>query len=186
MDGGSRPRVALLRGINLGAARRLPMAELRQVVTGLGWQQVATYLQSGNVIFQAPGSDADVAERLSSALAERFGLRVDVVVRDGVRLGALLAAHPFADGDPAQVVIACCDRIISADALARLEGLRSGAERLQPAESGCDLYASFPGGQARSRLAAGLIAAIAPATGTVRNLRTLGAVADLLGAEPAG
>lgn len=179
-------RVALLRGINLGPSRRISMADLRQIATGLGWAQVATYLQSGNLIFGARGSDADLAEQLSSALHERFDLDVDIVVRDGVRLSALLAAHPFADGDPAQVVIACCDRPIGADALERLERLRSGAERFQPAEGGCDLYAIFPDGQARSRLAAGLIAAIAPATGTVRNVRTLAAVTDLLRAEPAG
>lgn len=179
-------RLALLRGINLARHRRVAMAELRQVVVALGWTEVATYLQSGNLVFQAPGSDADVAAQLSGLLHTQFGLDVDVVIRDRDRVAALLAGQPFVHPDPAQVVIACCDRPIEPAALARLETLRTGEEEVRLAEGGCDLYAIFPGGQARSRLAAGLIAAIAPATGTVRNVRTLAAVTDLLRAEPAG
>jgi len=184
MGSSSGLRVALLRGINLAAARRISMADLRRAAVDLGWTSVATYLQSGNLIFQAAGNDADLAGQLHAALAAGFGLEVDVVIRDGARLSALVDAHPYRDGDPAQVVIACCDRPIESAALTRLAGLRVGEERFQLADSGCDLYAIFPDGQARSRLASGLIGALAPATGTARNLRTMTAVADLLRAEP--
>ncbi|MBI4935670.1 MAG: DUF1697 domain-containing protein [Actinobacteria bacterium] len=176
--------MALLRGINLAGTRRIVMADLRRVAEDLGWTSVATHLQSGNLVFHASGSDAGVAGQLRSALAAGLGLDVDVVIRDAARLRALVDAHPYRDGDPARVVIACCDRPIEAAALTRLAGLRAGEERFQLADSGCDLYASFPDGQARSRLASGLIGALAPATGTARNLRTMTAVADLLRAEP--
>lgn len=179
-------RVALLRGINLAAARRIAMADLRRVAEDLGWTSVATHLQSGNLIFRASGSDADAGRQLSAALAARFGLEVDAVIRDAARLSALVDAHPYRDGDPTQVVIACCDRRIEEAALARLERLRADAEAFRLADSGCDLYAMFPDGQARSRLAAGLIEALRPATGTARNLRTMTAVADLLRADAAG
>lgn len=184
MSDARQRRVALLRGINLAAARRIAMADLRRVAEDLGWTSVATHLQSGNLIFQTSGSDADAAGQLSAALAARFGLDVDVVIRDAAQLGALVDAHPYRDGNPSQVVIACCDRPIEAEALTRLAGLRAGDERFQLADSGRDLYAIFPDGQARSRLAAGLIGALLPATGTARNLRTMTAVADLLRAEP--
>ncbi|PFG16759.1 uncharacterized protein (DUF1697 family) [Propionicimonas paludicola] len=179
-------RLALLRGINLARHRRVAMAELRQAVVALGWTGVATYLQSGNLVFQAPGSDPEVAAQLSGLLRERFGLDVDVVIRDGARLATLLAGQPYPEGDPARTVIACCDRAVPEPAVARLAALRIGDERFALAESGCDLYAIFPDGQARSRLAAGLIDALAPATGTARNLRTMTALSDLLSAKHAG
>lgn len=162
------------------------MAELRQAVTELGWTGVATHLQSGNLLFEAPGSDPEVAAELSGLLQSRFGMAVDIVIRDRPRLAALLKSQPFVHPDPTQVVIACCDRRIEEAALARLERLRADAEAFRLADSGCDLYAMFPDGQARSRLAAGLIEALRPATGTARNLRTMTAVADLLRADTAG
>lgn len=182
---GLAPRVALLRGVNLGPQRRVSMAELRALASGLGWTGVATHLQSGNLVFQAPGSDADVAGQLGAALNQRFGLHIDVVIRDQERLRTLLEAHPYAGGDPSRVMVACGDRPIEAAALDRLGRLRRGDEQFALAASGQDLYASFPDGQARSRLAAGLIEALSPALATARNLRTMSTLVDLLRAEPA-
>jgi uncharacterized protein (DUF1697 family) len=174
-------RVALLRGINLGGGRTLPMAGLREVATGLGWADIATHLQSGNLLFRAPGSDADLAARLSAAIRKEVGMEVDVVLRSGAELAALVGEHPFADGDPSRVVIACSDRVVGELAARRLADLASGAERVRVAETGRDVYAHFPNGQAGSKLAAGLIASLRPATGTARNLRTMTRLADLLG-----
>lgn len=173
-------RVALLRGINLGPHRTIPMAGLRDVAEHLGWTDVATHLQSGNLLFRADGDDADVAKRLSTALRGEFGLGVDVVVRTGPQLCALVDAHPFAGGDPSRVVIACCDRPVGELAARRLAELATGRERVQVAASGTDVYAHFPDGQAASKLAAGLVAAVRPATGTVRNLRTMRRLTELL------
>jgi uncharacterized protein (DUF1697 family) len=173
-------RVALLRGINLGGGRTVPMARLREVAEQLGWTDVATHLQSGNLLFRAPGSDADVAARLEKALQAEFGMAVDVVVRTGEQLRALVDGHPFADGDPSRVVIACCDREVGELAARRLADLATGAERVVVAGTGTDVYADFPAGQAGSRLAAGLVAGLRPATGTVRNLRTMSRLVELL------
>jgi len=171
-------RAALLRGINVGGARKVPMAELREVAAGLGWTQVATHLQSGNLLFSAAGADAELAGELTAALQERFGMHIDVVVRTGEQLRQLVAGHPFADGDPAHVVIACCDRPVSKAAAAKLAGLVAEGERLQVV--GADIYADFPEGQARSKLAVQLVSALKPATGTARNLRTMTKLAELL------
>jgi uncharacterized protein (DUF1697 family) len=173
-------RVALLRGINLGGNRVIPMARLREVAQGLGWTDVATHLQSGNLLFRADGADAEVATALSDALVGEFGVAVDVVIRTGRQLRELLDAHPFADGDPSRAVIACCDRDVGELAPRRLADLASGRERVQVAATGTDIYADFPDGQAASRLAAGLVASLRPATGTARNLRTMGKLAELL------
>lgn len=171
-------RVALLRGINVGGARKVPMAELREVATDLGWTEVATHLQSGNLLFTADGSDVALSKTLTGALKEQFGLDIDVIVRTGAELRRLVAGHPFADGDPAHVVIACCDRPVSTAAAEKLEKLAVEGERLQVV--GPDIYADFPDGQARSKLAAQLVSALKPATGTARNLRTMTKLAELL------
>lgn len=171
-------RVALLRGINLSGARRVAMADLRELATGLGWTEVATHLQSGNLLFSAVGDDVELSRTLSAALAQRFGMEIDVVVRTGEELRRLVAGHPFADGDPAHVVIACCDRPVSAAAQQKLATLAVDGERLQVV--GADIYADFPDGQARSKLAAQLISALKPGTGTARNLRTMTKLAELL------
>ncbi len=177
---GSR-RVALLRGINLGGGRTVPMAKLRAVAEGLGWSDVSTYLQSGNLIFVSGEPDAQAARRLTSAIRGEFGLDVDVVVRTGAQLRMLVDAHPFAGGDPSRVVIACCDRPVGELAARRLADLAAGAERVEVAATGTDVYADFPDGQAGSRLAASLVSVLRPGTGTARNLRTMTKVAELLG-----
>ncbi len=175
-------RVALLRGINLGPNRTLPMAGLREVASSLGWTDVATHLQSGNLIFASPAGDREAARLLGEAVQDRFGIGVDVVIRGGAHLRALIEGHPFADGDPARVVIACSDRLVGELAVRRLTALATGRERVALASSGTDIYAAFPDGQAASKLAAGLTAALRPATGTVRNLRTMTRIAELLDA----
>ena len=171
-------RVALLRGINLAGSRTLSMADLRDVACGLGWTEVATHLQSGNLLFTSAGTDAELVGRLTAALCERFGMGIDVVVRTGKQLRRLVAEHPFADGDPSRVVIACSDRPVSTEAAAKLAGLATPNERIKVA--GADIYADFPDGQARSKLAAQLVSALKPATGTARNLRTMTKLAELL------
>ncbi|HEY3548565.1 MAG TPA: DUF1697 domain-containing protein [Propionicimonas sp.] len=171
-------RVALLRGINVGGARKVPMADLRDVATSLGWTDVATHLQSGNLLFTAQGSDVELSKTLSAALKERFSMHIDVVVRTGEEVRRLVSGHPFADGDPAHVVIACCDRPVSEAAADKLTRLAADGERLQVV--GADIYADFPDGQARSKLATQLVSALKPATGTARNLRTMTKLAEML------
>ncbi|MFT4110655.1 DUF1697 domain-containing protein [Propionicimonas sp.] len=175
-------RVALLRGVNLGPHRRLAMADLREVAEGLGWTDVATHLQSGNLLFGSPLPDAEAVPALRRAVERELAIRVDVVLRTGRALRELLDANPYAGSDPARAVIVCCDRAVGDLAPRRLAELAQGRERFSIAATGTDLYADFPDGQAASRLAAGLVGALRPAMGTARNLRTMGKLAELLGA----
>ncbi len=179
-------RVALLRGINLGGTRAIPMVGLRDVAAGLGWTDAVTHLQSGNLLFTSDLDDVAAAGRLVTAVREAYGIDVDVVIRSGAALRELLDAHPFADGDPSRVVVACADRPVGELAARRLGELAAGRERVQVAATGTDVYADFPDGQAASKLAAGLVAALRPATGTARNLRTLGRIVELLDAGASG
>ncbi|MFJ8824053.1 DUF1697 domain-containing protein [Streptomyces sp. NPDC102467] len=87
---------ALLRGINVGGNKKVPMAQLRPLMEGLGYTDVRTYLQSGNVTFAADGGDEASLERdVAAAVAAEFGFSVDVVVRDHAYLRAVMEACPF-------------------------------------------------------------------------------------------
>ena len=100
--------IALLRGVNLGANRRVAMADLRGVFEALGLTGVRTLLASGNLVFDAPAAKAAGLEaRAQSALAERLGLTTEVFVRTADEWRAMIAANPFTDAardDPAHLV----------------------------------------------------------------------------------
>lgn len=87
---------ALLRGINVGGGRKVPMAELRTLLEGLGHTGVRTYLQSGQAVFaSAHGDEESLAAELARAVEEHFGFAVDVIVRDHAYLRAVADACPF-------------------------------------------------------------------------------------------
>src|ERR1017187_5006319 len=90
--------VALLRGINVGGRNKVPMAELRQVVTSLGHTGVTTYIQTGNVLFSTAGtSTKEVASAVWSAIADAFGIRTSVVVLTRDELAKVLQDNPYPD-----------------------------------------------------------------------------------------
>ncbi|MFJ6251573.1 MULTISPECIES: DUF1697 domain-containing protein [unclassified Streptomyces] len=88
---------ALLRGINVGGHRKVPMAELRSLLEGLGHGAVRTHLQSGNAVFTTDtgASEDELTTALEAAIEDRFGFRVDCLVRNGAYLAAVADACPF-------------------------------------------------------------------------------------------
>jgi uncharacterized protein (DUF1697 family) len=89
--------VALLRGINVGKAKPVSMAELRAAVEAAGFQDVATLLRSGNVVLRGAGSPASMAETLEAAILRDLGVSSRVVVRTGAELAAAIEGNPFPD-----------------------------------------------------------------------------------------
>jgi uncharacterized protein (DUF1697 family) len=88
--------VALLQGINVGRNRRIAMADLKALVEGLGYDDVKTHLNSGNVVFTAGDrANAALARDIEDAIRERLGLDVPVVVRSGAELARIVANNPF-------------------------------------------------------------------------------------------
>jgi uncharacterized protein (DUF1697 family) len=98
--------VALLRAVNLGPRNKVSMPALRELVRSLGHGDAETYLQSGNVVFSSDRADADgLAGELRAALSGRLGLDVDVLLRTGEELAAVVAANPFPEAleEPAKL-----------------------------------------------------------------------------------
>lgn len=88
--------VLLLRGINLGARRRVAMADLRDLLEGLGYDDVRTHLQSGNAVVRTSTRSADAVKKaVEKGLADDLGLEVGVVVRTGSQLAKVVDGDPF-------------------------------------------------------------------------------------------
>jgi uncharacterized protein (DUF1697 family) len=89
--------VALFRAINLGSRNRIPMADLRSLLGELGYTGARTFLQSGNAVFDTPDSQAKTRTAIEAAIAERFDLSIDVVLRTPKDLADTVAANPLAE-----------------------------------------------------------------------------------------
>ena len=136
-------RVALLlRGINVGKHNRVAMADLRRVLSGIGCEDITTYLQSGNAVVTA--DPAELAVRTEQALRAELGLDVRVLQRTGAQLAAVVAANPFPgrEATPKQLHVAFLDSPLEQQALDAV-GARHGDDELALAAG--ELYLSFAG-----------------------------------------
>ena len=175
-----RTHVALLRGINVGGHNKVPMKDLRALLTELGFEQVDTYIQSGNVAFSAGKAPVqELAGRIGDAIAARMGVTCDVVVLTRAELARVIAANPFPEPEDPRflhVVFRASD-LTAAD----LKSVDTAVEKARgkapdsPDEvrvAGRYLYLSTPDGLGRSELAARLSRGVMGA-GTARNWATV-------------
>jgi len=163
--------VALLRGINVGGKTTLPMARLREVAEGLGYEDVATYIQSGNLVLRTTGAASRVEKDLARAVADLGGVEPAVMVRTAAQLRKIVDGNPFVrrgeDEKSCHVVFAAS---ATKGSLARLD-LPSYAPE-EAVAVGKELFLFLPGGVGRSRLA-GDLAKDKGSVGTMRSWRTV-------------
>lgn len=168
-----RTLIALLRGVNVGGANRLPMAELRSDLEALGFEHVRTYIQSGNVVFRSDGDNcAALADTIAENIEGRHGFQPTVIVLPAQRLRQAMAANPFpgAEAEPRTLHLYFlagqpADRDLSA-----LQKAATATERFHLGDQ--VLYLHTPDGYGRSKLASRIEAALGvPAT--ARNWRTV-------------
>ncbi|MFD4629225.1 DUF1697 domain-containing protein [Streptomyces sp. NPDC058284] len=149
-----RRYAALLRGINVGGHKKVPMAQLRTLLEGLGHGGVRTYLQSGNAVFTADhGDEESLAAEVRAAIEEHFGFAVDVLVRDGAYLKAVADACPFpaADLAPKQLHVTYFSAPVTPSRFAPIDQSFFLPEEFKLGDRALYLYA--PEGLGRSKLA---------------------------------
>ena len=169
---------ALLRGVNIGPGKRIAMPALREIVGSLGHRDVATYLQSGNVVFTpAKGAGDDLGRTLEQAIADSTGLEVPVLVRSGEELARVVAANPYPVSDPTRVVVAFLGEPATPAELGLGDLARYAPDELTAV--GSELFVSVPNGQGRSKLMEALTKRRLPTVVTVRNWRTVVALAEM-------
>ena len=146
--------VALLRGINVGGNKPVAMADLRDLVAGLGLEDVQSVLQSGNLVFRADGNAGVRLERALEAEArQRLGLETEFFVRSAAEWEDVVAENPFheqARRDPARLVAVFLKEAPPGAAVKALQAAIVGREVLRSA--GKQIYIVYPDGQGRSRL----------------------------------
>ena len=163
--------LVLLRGINVGGRHAVPMAALRELFATLGCTEIATYIQSGNVVCTAPLGFAPSS--LASALESRFGFPIPVATRTLDQLSAAIEQNPFAVEQTSldQLHTVFLENALPPGTLQALEARRAGDERI--AAHGRELFLYLPHGSGRSRLALACTAASMPGSPTVRNWKTV-------------
>ncbi len=145
---------ALLRGINVGGSRKVPMADLRTLLADLGHEDVRTHLQSGQAVFSSGhGGEESLAGEIAQAIEKRFGFRVDVIVRDHAYLRAIAEACPFpaADLEPKQLHVTYFSAPVTPDRFAEIDQDAYLPEEFRLGDRALYLYA--PNGLGRSKLA---------------------------------
>ncbi|MGH9271842.1 MAG: DUF1697 domain-containing protein [Ilumatobacteraceae bacterium] len=166
--------VGLIRGVNVGGRSKLAMADLRRIAEGCGFEDVHTYVQSGNVVFRSSGAAAAVAKQLRSAIAAETSLDPGIAVRTAAQLTKVVDGCPFDDTANVHVTFL-------------VEGATPKASAVDPDEfaperfavKGREVYLYLPNGMGRSKLAVALSKGKATLDGTTRNWRTVTKLVEL-------
>ncbi len=162
--------VAFLRGINLGSTNKISMPALRELAEGLGYTEVRTYINSGNLIFTSTKKAATLERELSAAINQSLGHRIDVCVRTPAQLKKVLADNPFPDGNPRQVTVAFLTAASGPDAKRKVAEIAKDYEPFSFA--GKQIYVHYSQGIGTSKLAE-RFSAIVGVSSTVRNINTV-------------
>ncbi len=169
--------VGLIRGINVGGNRKLPMVTLREVVAAAGGSDVQTYIQSGNVVFAHDSvSDEALAVSIGQGILAAVGFEPRVMVRSAAQWAAAIAANPYAVDDPTKVHVAFLDVAPDAERIDKFDRERFAPEEF--AVIGREMFLNLPTGMGVSKLAPALSALKVDMT--VRNWRTVLQLADLV------
>ena len=172
-------QVALLRGINLGARNRVSMPELRELLEGLGHEDVKTLLQSGNVVLTSDETGEQLEQALEQAIAKDLGVESRVVVRTVNEIEVVVERDPFGGvaDDPKRYQVSFLSAPPEAAVVRALEDADVAPE--QVLVSGREIYAWHPGGIQRSPLVKLLTDKKLGVTATARNWNTVTKLLEL-------
>ena len=174
--------VALLRAVNVGG-RKLPMAELRALCGKLGWEDIATYIQSGNVVFTAEGKTEAIETALEEAVAKDYGFEAPVIVRTAAQWAHYPPGNPFpkaARDEPNRLMLLLSKAPPAKGAEDGIQARATAGERVKRA--GDALWIHFPQGAGTSKLTPSLIDRAIGSPATSRNYRTVTTLMEMLDA----
>ncbi len=179
--------IALLRGVNVGGNKKVAMADLCDMVTGLGFTDARSLLNSGNLVFGSTKSDVAAIERLLEREASsRLGLQTEFFIRSATDWQAVIAANPFpeeARRDPGHLVVMCLKDPTTAKRVEALQAAITGPEVVRAAKT--HVYITYPAGIGTSRLTNAMIDKALGTRGTGRNWNTVLKLGALAAARPA-
>jgi len=164
--------IVLLRGINVGGHNKVPMAELRQVLTDGGFVNVATYVQSGNIALDSTDNPQAVTTRVAQLLVEHFDVEVPVVSIEQADVAVVRDAASFdPEGNPAHQLIYFPKGQIDVAGVEAMDRTRYADDEITASSNA--VYVSYDGGQSTSKLTVAALEKVAGTALTGRNLRTV-------------
>ena len=167
--------VSLLRAVNVGSHNQVNMEKLRELHESLGFRNVKTYVQSGNVVFTANVKDLDkLRMRIEKAIEQTFSLQIDVVLRSAADLEAIVKGNPFAKRtgiEPKSLVVHFLATEPDAEAREKITQVKVGPEEMHLV--GRDLYIHYAAGQGTTKLTPVLLQRTLKTLGTARNWNTV-------------
>jgi uncharacterized protein (DUF1697 family) len=177
-DGEVATYVAFLRGVNLGPNNKISMPQLRAMAEDLGYTEVATYINSGNLIVRSAKKAGALEREIANAIKDTFGHSIDIAVRTPAQLKKILVENPYQDGNPSQVTVAFLTKPPASDAKQKVAAVARDYEPFT--FSGQQVYVNYSQGIGKSKLAEKFSAVIGVSS-TVRNIRTIEKVLALCG-----
>ena len=172
--------VGLLRAVNVGG-RKLPMAEFRAQVAKLGWENVATHIQSGNLVFDAPCGPAEAETAIEALIREHYGYEAPAIVRTRAQWAHYPDSNPFPDVAremPGYLLMLLSKQPPRADAATAIEARATMGEQARQADDA--IWIHFPEGSGKSKLTPALIDKAVGSPATSRNYRTVCTLLDML------
>ena len=173
--------VALLRGINLGRAKRVAMADLKRIIEDLGHRDVVTYIVSGNAVFTGTGGAASIEKAIEKSIKSELGLEVVMMVRGANDMKKVVAKNPFIKqgADPAALHVAFLKKKPTADAVRAVDPERFAPDEL--AVDGRTVYLHLPKGYAKANLGNAQVEKLLGVPASTRNWRTVGKLVEMMG-----
>ncbi len=172
--------VAMLRGINVSGHNPIKMDQLRKLCSGLGFQNVETYVQSGNIVFRTKLEDpASLAKRISETILNTTGFDVLTIVRTSQEMGKIVSSNPFLKEkniDLSKLHVTFLSEPAKKSSLKGLEML-SGTDRFHATL--CEIYLYCPAGYGRTKLSNTAIENALSVEATTRNWRTTNVLSEM-------
>jgi len=174
--------VAMLRGINVGGQKTIKMDHLRQLFSGLGFRNVETYVQSGNIVFQTQTENpAAVSKRIGETIHHSFGFDTPVIVRTSDQMRNVIANNPFLkekDIDSSKLHVTFLSETTQKDSLKNLEALSSDPDRFYTAPR--EIYLYCPRGYGRTKLSNNALERALSVRATTRNWKTTNTLFEMV------
>ncbi len=175
--------VALLRGINVGPHKRMKMDKLRACCEALGFKNVKTYIQSGNIVCQAGKLSSDAAaKRIEAQIVKDFGFSADVIARTGEELKQIVSGNPLLKEpgvDASKLHVVFLPDLPPAESIKKLEAIVKTPDKVR--HRGKEIYFYFPNGVSGSSIWKHNLDRVLGISGTMRNWRTVNTLLEMAG-----
>jgi uncharacterized protein (DUF1697 family) len=171
--------IAMLRGVNVGG-KTVSMERLRESLAASGFQDVRTYIQSGNILFNVPRAVSDLSKRIETAIFADFRLPVTVILRTSAELERVIRCNPFIaqpEIDQSRLHVTFLAKAPARSALKALADIPAGTDQFR--HSGKEIYLYCPNGYGKTKLSNNVIERVLATRATTRNWNTVGRLYEI-------